>query len=187
MERNLTKLLYSNSLKLLTKFETGYSKKNPCKPHKPNKWLMNFLNGLIWVTSKVIIVALISLWSLPVRKKYLWFQNLEQAMLTWKNVDWKFCSYLLSNKKINWPWGYNFRRVMGLKLDWASEGEEVSQGTILIDHGCLNFVGLVPQRGFWSACYIGLLFVPILQLEWETFWCSAQKSIGPGFEIVWLE
>ena len=44
--------------------------------------------------------------------------------------------------------GYNFRRVMGLKLDWASEGEEVSQGTILIDHGYLNFVGLVPQRGF---------------------------------------
>ncbi|XP_030963969.1 U2 small nuclear ribonucleoprotein B'' 2-like [Quercus lobata] len=35
---------------------------------------------------------------------------------------------------------------MGLKLDWASEGEEVSQVTILIDHGCLNFVGLVPQR-----------------------------------------
>ena len=58
---------------------------------------------------------------------------------------------------------------MGLKLDWASEGEEVSQGTILIDHGYLNFVGLVPQRGFWSACYIGLLFVPIMQLEWETF------------------
>ena len=45
---------------------------------------MNFLNGLIWITSNVIIVALNSLWSLPVRKKYVWFQNLEQAMLTWK-------------------------------------------------------------------------------------------------------
>ena len=51
-------------------------------------------------------------------------------------------------KKINWPQGYNFRRVMGLKLDWASEGQEVSQVTILVDHSCLNFVGLVPQRGF---------------------------------------
>ena len=37
---------------------------------------------------------------------------------------------------------------MGLKLDWASEGQEVSQVTILVDHSCLNFVGLVPQRGF---------------------------------------
>ena len=37
---------------------------------------------------------------------------------------------------------------MGLKLDWANEGEEVTQGTILIGHGCLNFIGLVPQRGF---------------------------------------
>ena len=70
-------------------------KKNTCKQHKPNKWLINFLSGLIWVTSNVIIVALNHYEacllghsqkkkSSPVRKKYLWFQNLEQAVLTWK-------------------------------------------------------------------------------------------------------
>ena len=67
---------------------------------------------------------------------------------------------------------------MGLKLDWASEGEEVSQVTILIDHGCLNFVGLVPQRGFDLHVILGLFLYHFYSLNNKLFGLLHKNPLG---------
>ena len=51
-------------------------------------------------------------------------------------------------------------------LDWASEGEEVNQVTLLIDYGCLNFVGLVHQRvGFDLHVLLGFFLYQFYSLN----------------------
>ena len=64
-------------------------------------------------------------------------------------------------------------------LDWASEGEEVNQATILIDHGCLNFVGLIPQRlGFDLDVILGLFLYLFYSWNDKLFGLLHKNSSG---------
>ena len=68
---------------------------------------------------------------------------------------------------------------MGLKLDWAREGEEVTKVTIVIDHGCLNFVGLVPLRvGFDLHVILGFFLYQFYSLNDKLFGLLHKNPLG---------